>query len=170
MNTEILNENKRQNGLKWAYSFGKITSKNVIVLGRYDSNKIDALKEIDKDFNIISVSLESKNHTSNSDVVFSNADEILGSELYKTILDKKPMVLSDRELWSEKSEEYTKAFAHLTGRSAESLRMHLIDLGVDVKATHLNGKLASIKDVISSVKMAGVLDLASVNIMGELIK
>ena len=174
----------REEALKWAYSLGAMPTKHVIVIGLGSGFHISALHDLDPQLKISVVDnrggLLSVFHSqfcelrNDVDVIlFEKAEDILKSDLYQQVLNEHTFVLSFRESWGQQSKVFAEVFAHLTGRSIESLNYHFDNFGFDMKAHGLNeDKLLSIKDMIPFVEKTPTPDMKSqaLRVLGELIK
>jgi len=85
-------------------------------------------------------------------VTVTDCEDLFKSDFYRDLLQSKPYVLSFRECWGEQVEFFAEIFAHLTGRSSDSVRYHLEDLGINMKGVYFDSsKLTSIKDILGTV-------------------
>ncbi len=162
--------------VRWAYSWGPFLSKNIIIVGCPDSEKVRALRSIDPELNIQYVShaadLVENSHVNFdfSCLAFQEADEVLEHPILQQVIDIKPMVLTDRESWNGNSTFYGVLFSHLTGRSSASFQLHLFELGIDIKAIPDLKRLLSIKDVLEVSRKSGTNLRPSLSIAGEIVK
>lgn len=150
--------------LKWVYSLGALPGTEVVIIGLGSGFHVAALAEVDPHVKIKVVdsraSLTSifkaqfKDLEDRVEVVHvSDCEDLLKSDFYKEMVESKPYVLSFRECWGEQVELFTEIFAHLTGRSSDSVRYHLEDLGINMKGLYFDSsKLASIKDVLGNME------------------
>lgn len=157
-----------QASVRWVYNLGPIVGKKVVVLGKFDPIKVETLTSMDPDLQIHCVEICADRQ--DGVLCLNNANQIFETDFFeRVILKDKPMILTDRTSWGSSKDEYTHLFAHLTGRSAESLRYHLEEVGIDMKVVPKEGALLSIIDVVKGSKIKGA-HLASLDIMGELVK
>lgn len=161
---------------RWAYSWGPLLTKNIIVVGRPDLEKVTALLSIDPDLRIQYVSHSSDvtdMSAANPDLpclAFERADEVLVHSILQQVIDTKPMVLTDRESWNENASFYGDLFAHLTGRSSASFQLHLFELGIDIKAIPDMKRLLSMRDVLEVSRKSAIGLRPSLSIAGEIVK
>lgn len=162
--------------MRWAYSWGPLLTKNIIIVGSPDGDKVKALLSIDPELQIQYVThseTASRGNESEMDCAclsFERADDVLSHGILQDVIDNKPMVLTDRESWESKSAFYGDLFAHLTGRSPASFQLHLFELGIDVKAIPDMKRLLSIRDVLEASRKSTVEHRPSLSIAGEIVK
>jgi len=149
--------------LRWVYSLGPIPTKEVVIIGLGSGFHVAALSEIDPDLKITVVDSRSsltsifraqfKDLADRVEIVtVTDCEDLFKSDFYRDLLQSKPYVLSFRECWGEQVEFFAEIFAHLTGRSSDSVRYHLEDLGINMKGVYFDSsKLTSIKDILGTV-------------------
>lgn len=174
----------RGEALKWAYSLGVLPAEHVVVIGLGAGFHVAALADVDPEVRITVVeSRESLIPVFRSQFpdledrveirVVQTAQDIFRSELFQEVLNHRTFVLTFQECWGAQSEIFTEAFAHLTGRSVESVRYHFEQFGINMKALYLNSQqLLSINDVIPVVEAAAIPETNKqiFRVLGELVK
>lgn len=146
-------------GLKWVYSLGSMPTDQIIVVGLGSGFHIAALADFDPQIKITVVD--------NRDALFrvfesqfpelegrvklvslQRADDIFKTELFEELPQRVPYVVSFMECWGQQSEFFNEVFAHLSGRSLESLQYHFREFGINIKAAFLKSQnLVSLKDL-----------------------
>lgn len=160
---------------KWVTSLGKLVGDQLVVLGAQSQSHIQLLSERYPEMTIHIVDVKSGAQIDiNPDHVFTHifatSQELMASDFYRHVVQTKPLVLTSQASWGGTADELMDFFANLTGRSVESLKFHLLDLGIDVKAVSIAGTLATIKDVIQVVRNHPSAQKPSILVMKELIK
>lgn len=177
-------QNPREEALKWVYSLGAIPSSHAVIVGLGSGFHVAALADVDPDIRITVV--ESREalipifraqfpelHERVDIVIVHNAQDIFNSEIFQEILSQRSYVLSFRECWGQQSILFSEVFAHLTGRSLDSVRYHFEEFGVNIKALYLQpNKLISIKDLMPAVEASGMPEEKKqiFRVLGELVK
>ncbi|MFP5519700.1 MAG: hypothetical protein ACLGGX_07335 [Bdellovibrionia bacterium] len=159
---------------KWVDSLGELPAANIILLGANQTEQIFALSKAFPQkmitvFDIVDFPFK-VSESNVSYVVCKSKEQLFVSEFFDFILEKKPLVITNRGAWNGREQEMLEFFGHLTGRSAESLKYHLLDLGCDIKSQIKVGSLASIKDVFNSVDTNSLNQNHSLLIMKELVR
>lgn len=174
----------RGEGLKWAYSLGVIPSEQVVVVGLGSGFHIAALADVDAQLKITVVeSRESLIPVFRSQfpelaervdiVVVQNVSDIFKTDLYQEIIHDRPYVLSFKECWGAQASFFAELFAHMAGRSVESVKYHFEEFGINMKALYFNSKqLLSIKDVLPVVEASVMPENKKqiFRVLGELVK
>lgn len=174
----------RGEGLKWAYSLGVIPSEHVVVAGLGAGFHIAALADVDAQLKITVVeSRESLIPVFRSQfpelaervevVVVQNVSDLFKTDLYQEIIHNRPYVLSFKECWGAQSSFFAELFAHMTGRSVESVKYHFEEFSINMKALYFNSKqLLSIKDVLPVVEASVMPENKKqiFRVLGELVK
>lgn len=174
----------RGEALKWVYSLGAFPSSHIVVVGLGSGFHISALADLDPTVRITVVDsraslipvfrsqfpeLEGRVEI----LIAENVQELMKSDLYAEVARDRAYVLSFRECWGSQSSQFSGFFAHLTGRSAEAVRYHFEELGINMKALYFqSNNLLSIKDVLPVVE-ASVMPENKKQIfraLGELVK
>lgn len=155
-------------GLKWVYSLGSLPTDHVIVVGLGSGFHVAALADFDPQLKITVIDnrealfrvfesqfpeLEGRVRL----ISLQHAREIFKTELFEELPRTVPYVVSFVECWGQQSEFFHEVFAHVSGRSLESIQYHFKEFGINIKAAFLkNHDLLSLKDlhaVIESSKM-----------------
>lgn len=174
----------RGEALKWVYSLGAFPSNHIVVIGLGSGFHISALADLDPSVTITVVDsrealipvfrsqfpeLEGRVNI----LIAENVQDLVKSDLYSDVVRDRAYVLSFRECWGNQVNLYSEFFAHLTGRSAESVKYHFEEFGINMKALYFqNNNLLSIKDVLPVVE-ASVMPENKKQIfraLGELVK
>jgi hypothetical protein len=157
-------------GLRWAYGLGALPSKHVVIVGLGSGFHVAALAEIDPQLKIYVIdSRETLVPIFRSQfadiadrvevIIASSEKDLRNSDAFEEIVHNRAYVLSFQECWGERKENFSTLFAHLTGRSVESLRFHFEELGMNVKALHFDhNRLLSIKDISGFVESSNLND------------
>ncbi|HEX7675402.1 MAG TPA: hypothetical protein VF412_14600 [Bdellovibrio sp.] len=174
----------RGEALKWVYSLGAFPSNHIVVIGLGSGFHISALADLDPGVTITVVdSREALIPVFRSQfpeldgrvniLIAENVQDLVRSDLYSDVVRDRAYVLSFRECWGNQVSLYSEFFAHLTGRSAESVKYHFEEFGINMKALYFqNNNLLSIKDVLPVVE-ASVMPENKKQIfraLGELVK
>lgn len=150
--------------LKWVYSLGTLPCKHAVIIGLGSGFHVAALADFDKDLKITVVdSRESLVRVFCAQfpelaerveiVLVAESHDIFKTDLYSDVLKGKSYVLSFRECWGPRVKFFTELFAHLTGRSVESVRYHFEELGINIKALHFDAhKLISLKELMPAIE------------------
>ncbi len=174
----------RAEGLKWVYSLGSLPTSHVVVVGLGSGFHIAALADVDPGLSITVVeSRESLIPVFRSQfpelagrveiVIVKDAQDIFKADFYQDILNKRSFVLSFRECWGQHVDFFSEMFAHLTGRSAESVKYHFEEFGINIKALYFQSKnLLNIKDVLPVVEASVMPENKKqlFRVLGELVK
>ncbi len=169
--------------LKWVYSLGILPTKHIVVVGLGAGFHIAALADVDPELRITVVesreSLISVFRSQFSDienrvevVIAHSAQELLGSLAFEEIQDNRCFVVSFRECWAAQANLFTEYFAHLTGRTLESVQYHLAEMEINLKALFLdNNKTLSVKDILPIIEASALEEREKQNfrILGELV-
>ncbi|MNL41645.1 hypothetical protein D3C87_1640660 [compost metagenome] len=97
----------------------------------------------------------------------------MGTDLFKEMSQGQSYVVSFQECWGAQRQLFTDFFAHLTGRSVESVQYHFQELGINMKALYFEpNKLISIKDFMPVVESspASEKNKEIFRTLGELVK
>lgn len=171
-------------GLKWAYSLGPIPTSHVVIIGLGSGFHVAALADLDPNLRITVVeSRESLIPVFRSqfpetagriDIVVAQEErDIFKAEFFQDVKAQRSYVLSFRECWGNQAVFFSDVFAHLTGRSLESVRYHFDEFGINMKALYFQpNKLLSIKDVIPVVEASAMPENRKqiFRVLGELVK
>ncbi len=174
----------RGEGLKWAYSLGVLPAEHVVVVGLGAGFHVAALADVDPDVRITVIeSRESLIPVFRSQFpdledrveirVVQTAQDLFKSELFQEVLNHRSFVLSFHECWGAQAQFFTECFAHLTGRSVESVRYHFEEFGINMKALYLQpNQLLSINDVIPVIEASAMPETNKqiFRVLGELVK
>lgn len=174
----------REEALKWVYSLGHIPTSHVVVIGLGSGFHIAALAELDPRLRITVIETREvllpifrsqfPEIEERVDVTFvQNIQDLFKTEAYGEVLRNRSLVLSFRECWGAHSESFTELFAHLTGRSVDSVKYHFEDLGINMKALFFdNSRLLNIKDVLPVVEASPMAEGQKqlFRVLGELVK
>ncbi len=174
----------RGEALKWAYSLGVLPASHIIVVGLGAGFHVAALADIDPGVRITVIeSRESLIPVFRSQFpelaervevcIVQDAQELFRSDLFQEVLEHQSFVISFRECWGQQAAFFSEAFAHLTGRSVESVRYHFEDFGINMKALYMRpDQLLSIKDVIPVVEASTMSERNKqiFRVLGELVK
>lgn len=170
--------------LRWVYSLGVLPSQHVVVVGLGSGFHVAAMADIDPNVRITVVeSRESLIQVFRSQfadiadrveiIVAQSSRELRNSELFENVLQNRAYVVSFRECWASQEILFTEFFAHLTGRSLDSVRYHLGELGINMKALYLEPSgLHSLTEVMPVIE-AAAFDESKKQIfraLGELVK
>lgn len=176
--------NPQAEALKWSYSLGSLPTKHVIIVGLGAGFHVAALADLDPQLRITVIDnrpgLLPVFHSQFSElkervevVIFQNAEDLFKTELYQEVLNQKCFVLSFQECWGESSALFAQAFAHLTGRSVESVKNHFEEFGINIKAIFMqNRNMLSLKDVLPAVEssQSSENEKNAFRTLGELVK
>lgn len=93
-------------------------------------------------------------------------------DLFQWVLKEKPLVVTYSSGWKNETSLMSEVFAHLTGRTAESVQYFLFDMGVEVKSLSLTQGLLSIKDLMRSIDQSLLSETQRLRfqVLGELIR
>ena len=172
--------------LKWVYSLGAFPTKHVVVVGLGSGFHISALADLDPSLKITVVDsreslvsvfksqfpeLKDRVHV----LIASNNADLMSSQLFHEVIEDRAYVLSFRECWGMQAPLFSGFFAHLSGRSVDSVKTHLEDFGINMKALYLDSdkaKLLSIKDVLPVIEASTVAEQKKqlFRVLGELVK
>jgi len=172
--------------LKWVYSLGAFPTKHVVVVGLGSGFHVSALADLDPNLKITVVDsreplvsvfksqfpeLKDRVHV----LIASNKDDLMSSQLFHEVILDRAFVLSFRECWGMQAALFSEFFAHLTGRSVDSVKIHLEDFGINMKALYLDSdsaKLLSIKDVLPVIEASVLAEQKKqlFRALGELVK
>jgi hypothetical protein len=157
-------------GLKWAYSLGAMPTRHVVIVGLGSGFHVAALADVDPTLKITVVEnreallrvfwsqfpeLENRVEI----ITLQNAQDIFKTELFEEVPKNVPFILSFMECWGQQSEFFTEVFAHLSGRSLESIKYHFQEFGINIKAAFLKNKdLLSLKDVYPAIESSNVAE------------
>lgn len=176
--------NPQAEALRWSYSLGSLPARHVIIVGLGAGFHVAALADLDPDLKITVVdnrpgllpvfrSQFSELSERVEVVIFQNAEDLFKTELYQEVLNQRCFVLSFQECWGENSTIFANAFAHLTGRSIESVKSHFEEFGINIKAVYRQNKsMLSIKDVLPAVEASQATETQKnvFRTLGELVK
>lgn len=103
---------------------------------------------------------------------FQNSRDVFLADIFQWVLNAKPLVVTYSSGWDGTTELLAEIFAHLTGRSAESVQYFLFDMGVEVKSLSLAKGLLSIKDVMTAIDQTQLSEQQRLRfqVLGELIR
>ena len=132
-------------GLRWAYSFGSLPTKHIVIVGLGAGFHVAALADIHPDIRITVIdnreSLVPIFKAQFEDIqdrveilIAQESRDLLQSDLYKEIVENRSFVLSFFESWGYQEEVLSTLFAHATGRTLESVRFHLSEMNMNLKA------------------------------------
>lgn len=156
--------NPRGEALKWAYSLGAIPTSHVIVVGLGSGFHIAALAELDPGLKITVVesreSLVSVFTSQFSEimdrvevVIIQDEGALFSADVFQEQKSQRSYVLSFKECWANQTVFFSKVFAHLTGRSVDSIRYHFEEFGINMKALYFqSNQLLSINDIVPVVE------------------
>lgn len=168
-------------GLRWVYSLGAIPTNEVVVVGLGSGFHIAALLDVQENLTVKVV--ESRDSLVR---IFENqfpdimdrveiitvqkAQDLFRTDFFNEVLEQRPYVLSFRECWGSQGDFFSEVFAHLTGRSIESVRYHFEEFGINIKSTFNN--LLSLKEVLPSLnaEQMSSIDRQVFGVLGELVK
>ena len=176
--------NPQAEALKWSYSLGSIPTSHVVIVGLGAGFHVAALADLDPHLKITVVdhrpgllpvfnSQFSELSERVEVVIFQNAEDLFKTDLFQEVLNQRCFVLSFQECWGESSTIFANAFAHLTGRSVESVKSHFEDFGINIKAFCMQNKnMLSIKDVLPAVESSNATEKEknAFRTLGELVK
>lgn len=174
----------RGEALKWVYSLGHLPTQNIVIMGLGSGFHVAALAELDPTLSITVVetraSLIPIFRSQFADIadrvqitVVETVADVFKTEAYAEVLAHKSFVLSFRECWGTQTQEFSTLFAHMVGRSTESVRYHLEEIGINMKSLFYQGShLLSIKDILPMVEAAASNEQAKQNfrVLGELVR
>lgn len=174
----------RGEGLKWVYSLGVIPTAHVVVVGLGSGFHIAALADIDPHLKITVVeSRESLLSVFRSQfpeledrvevVIVQEGQDIFKTELFQEVIAQRSYVLSFRECWGQQVNFFSELFAHLTGRTLDSVKYHFEEFGINIKALYIQqNNLLSIKDVLPVVEASVMPENKKqiFRVLGELVK
>lgn len=170
--------------LKWVYSLGAFPSQHVVIAGLGSGFHISALADLDPTVQITVVdSREALIPVFKSQfpelakrvniLISENIQDLMKSDLYAEVVRDRAYVISFRECWGSQMNLFSEFFAHLTGRTAESVRFHFAEMGINLKALYFqNDNLLSIKDVLPAVEASLMAENKKqiFRVLGELVK
>lgn len=174
----------RGEALKWVYSLGQFPSNHVVVVGLGSGFHISALADLDPSVQITVVDsrealmpvfraqfpeLEGRVNI----LIAENVQDLMKSDLYADVVRDRAYVISFRECWGNQVDLYSQFFAHLTGRTVESVRFHFQEFGINMKALYFqNNNLLSINDVLPVVEASVMPEQQKqmFRALGELVK
>ena len=136
--------------------------KSVLILGEASSDFVQGVQETHSPNEIRVLSGEQ----------FQNSREVFLSDLFQWVLKEKPLVVTYSSGWKGSSGLLSEIFAHLTGRSPESVQYFLFDMGVEIKSLSFTQGLLSIKDVMKSIDQSLLSEGQRLRfqVLGELIR
>ncbi len=136
--------------------------KNILVLGQPTEDFLQSLRASHCGANIRTL----------TGAEFSTSRDVFLSEIFQWVLDVKPLVVTYSSGWQGSTELLSDVFAHLTGRSPESVQYFLFDMGVEVKSISFTKGFLSIKDVMTSIDQTQLSEPQRLRfqILGELIR
>ncbi len=170
--------------LKWVYSLGAMPTGHVIVVGLGSGFHIAALADFDPNLKITVVEnrdallrvfwsqfpeLENRVEV----ISLQAASDIFKTDLFREVLSEAPYVLSFMECWGQQSQFFTEVFAHLSGRSLESIRYHFQEFGINIKAAFLkNQDLLALRDIQPVIEASTLADNKKqiFRVLNELVK
>jgi|GEM_PF-1425589 Spermidine synthase len=176
--------NPRGEALKWVYSLGHLPAPHVVILGLGSGFQVEALADLSPDVTITIVEsrpslvpvfraqfpdLAERVHI----IIAESSNELMGTELFREMAAGQSYVVSFQECWGDQRQLFTDFFAHLTGRSVESVQYHFQDLGINMKALYLDqNKLISIKEFMPVVEASATAEKNKqiFRTLGELVK
>ncbi|MNJ92680.1 hypothetical protein D3C87_103540 [compost metagenome] len=176
--------NPRNEALKWVYSLGPLPSQHVMIMGLGSGFHVAALAELDPSLKITVVetreSLITVFRSKFSDIadrvqitIVENAQDIFKTETYREAIADKAYILSFRECWGQQTAIFSEIFAHLSGRSVESVKYHFEDLGMNLKALFFNkNDLLSLNDLMPVIEASTAAEKNKqlFRVLGELVK
>jgi hypothetical protein len=176
--------NPRGEALKWVYSLGAMPTSHIVIVGLGSGFQVEALADLSPEVRITVVdsraSLVPVFRAQFPDladrveiVIAENGAELMKSDLFKEVIQGQCYVISFQECWGPQAQAFTDLFAHLTGRSLESIQYHFQDLGINMKALYFDhSKLISIKDFLPVVEASGTAEKNKqiFRTLGELVK
>lgn len=174
----------RSEGLKWAYSLGAIPTSHVVIIGLGSGFHVAALADLDPNLQITVVeSRESLIPVFRSQfpetaeriniVIMQDERDLFNSDFFQEVISQRSYILSFRECWGNQAVFFSQVFAHLSGRSVESVRYHFEEFGINMKALYFQpNKLLSINDVIPVVEASSMPENKKqiFRVLGELVK
>lgn len=174
----------RGEGLKWVYSLGLIRSTHVVVIGLGSGFHAAALADLDPNLNITVVeSREALIPVFRSQfpetaeriniVVVQDERDIFNAEFFQEIKAHRSYILSFRECWGKQGAFFSEVFAHLSGRSLESVKYHFEEFEINMKALYLKANtLLSIDDVTPVIEASTMPEYKKqiFRVLGELVK
>lgn len=139
----------RHQALKWVYSLGKFPCDHVVVVGLGSGFHISALADLDPTVKITVVdSREALTPVFKSQfpelkdrvniVIASSSEELQKSATYSEVITDRAFVVSFKDCWGAQAELFSEFFSLLAGRTVESVKFHLEQLGMDMKSQNLN--------------------------------
>lgn len=174
----------RAQGLKWVYSLGAMPTSHVVVVGLGSGFHVAALSDVDPTLKITVIEnreallrvfwsqfpeLEGRVEV----ITLQNPQDIFKTELFTEVLKEAPYVLSFVECWGQQVEFFTEVFAHLSGRSLESIKYHFQEFGINIKAAFLKNKdLLSLKDIYPAIESSAMVENKKniFRVLNELVK
>lgn len=154
----------REEGLKWAYSLGALPAEHVVIMGLGAGFHVAALADVDPGLRITVIeSRESLIPVFRAQFpelaerieicIVQSGDELFKKDVFQDVLSGRVFVLSFQECWGQQAELFAELFAHLTGRSVDSIRYHFEDFGINMKALYFpQNHLLSLRDVMPVVE------------------
>lgn len=171
-------------GLKWAYSLGAMPTRHVVIVGLGSGFHVAALADVDSTLKITVIEnreallrvfwsqfpeLENRVEV----ITLQNAQDIFKTAFFTEVVQEAPYVLSFVECWGQQAEFFTEVFAHLSGRSLESIKYHFEEFGINIKAAFLKNKdLMSLKDIFPAIESSEVPERKKeiFRVLNELVK
>ncbi len=168
--------------LRWVYSLGNIPTDHVVVIGLGAGFHVAALADIHPNIKITVVdnreALVSVFRSQFKDiedrvevVIASESRDLLRSDTYADITNRRCFVLSFCESWGEQDDLMSSFFAHATGRTVEAVKYHLSNLGMNMKSFYFESQnLVNMLEIIPAIEKSD-LDQGSKQIfraLGEL--
>ncbi|MGZ3769185.1 MAG: hypothetical protein ACXVCP_11470 [Bdellovibrio sp.] len=173
--------NPQAEALKWAYSLGSMPTDHVIVVGLGSGFHIEALADLDPHLKITVVesreSLVPVFKAQFSDiaervniVVVNDENGLFHSDFYREQINDRAYVLSFQQCWGLQARFFSKVFAHLTGRSVESIQYHFEEFGIDMKVRSKN--ILSIDEIYPEVEASAMAENKKqiFRVLNELVK
>ncbi|MBO9666597.1 MAG: hypothetical protein J7501_07260 [Bdellovibrio sp.] len=154
----------RGEALKWTYSLGPIPSSHVVIIGLGSGFHVEALADLDPSIKITVVDSRDalvpvfrSQFPEIADrielVIAENVQDLMKSDVYADVIANRAYVLSFRECWGNQVNLFSEFFGHLTGRSADAVKYHFEELGINMKALYFqSSNLLSIRDVLPVVE------------------
>ncbi len=181
-------KNPQEEALKWVYSLGAFPANHVVIIGLGSGYHISALVDLEPGIKVTVVdSRESLVPVFRAQfpelkdkvniLMASNVKDLMSSQLYHEIIEDRAFVISFRESWGQQIPLFSEFFAHLTGRTVESVKYHLAEIGINIKALFVppqigSRQLWSIKDVLPVVEASVISEdkKQMFRVLGELVK
>ncbi len=177
-------QDPRSEALKWVYSLGHLPTQSIVIIGLGSGFHVAALAELDPTLEITVIetraSLIPIFRSKFADIsdrvqitIVDQPSEIFKTDAYADVLARKSFVLSFRECWGARTETFTELFAHMVGRSVDSVQYHLQEMGMNMKSLFFNrSALLSIKDILPAVEASSVNEeyKQRFRVLGELVR